>query len=234
MSTELVTYADDGGIATLTMDDGKANALSMTMLEQLDAALDRAESGARAVVLAGREGRFCAGFDLRVMMSGPDAAIALVKRGGQLLLRIYEYPLPVVMAVTGHALAAGILLAATGDTRIGATGAFKLGLNEVTSGMPVPVLAHELARDRLLASELLPAVAHARIYDPDAAVRAGWLDRAVDPADVLPKAQAEAAALARLPAHAYALSKRSLRRPTLEYIRNTMDSNLAELLPKPA
>jgi enoyl-CoA hydratase len=234
MSTELVTYSESDAIATLTMDDGKANALSTAMLEQLDAALDRAESSARAVVLAGRDGRFCAGFDLRAMMSGPDTAIALVKQGGQLLLRIYEYPLPVVMAVTGHALAAGILLAATGDTRIGATGNFKLGLNEVSNGMPVPVLAHELARDRLLPTELLPAVAHARIYDPTSAVAAGWLDRTVDPADVLPQAQAEAAALAKLPARAYALSKRSLRRPTLEYVRNTMDSNLAELLPKPA
>jgi enoyl-CoA hydratase len=234
MSTALLSYAEAGGVATITMDDGKANALSTAMLEQLHAAFDRAEAEARAVVLAGREGRFCAGFDLRAMMAGPEAAIALVVAGGELLLRLYDLPMPMVVACTGHALAGGILLAATGDTRIGALGEFKLGLNEVEKGMPVPVLAHELARDRLLPTELFAAVVHARIYDPEAAVRAGWLDRAVAPADVVAEAQAEATRLARLARGAYAASKRSLRRTTIEHIRTTLDANIANLLPKPA
>lgn len=229
MSTELVHYAQAGSIASITMDDGKANALSGAMLDALHTAFDRAEKEASAVVLTGREGKFCAGFDLRVMMSGPEAAIALVKAGGELLLRLYALPLPLVVGVTGHALAGGVLLAATGDTRIGIHGQFKIGLNEVQNGMPVPILAHELARDRLHAAELLASVVQAKIYDPEAAVRAGWLDRAVAPEALAAECAAEAEHLAKLPRAAYAMTKRSLRRQTIEYIRATFEANVVEM-----
>lgn len=233
MPSEIVSYTEADGIATVAMDDGKANALSTDMIEQLDAALDRAEAGARAVVLLGREGKFCAGFDLRAMMAGPDAARALVERGGELLLRLYGLPLPVVVACTGHALAGGALLAGTGDSRIGAQGAFKIGLNEVQNGMPVPILAHEIARDRLLPTELFASVVQAKIYDPEGAVRAGWLDRVVAPEQVAAEAQADATRLAGLSKAAYAASKRSLRRDTIERIRTSLQANLDELLPSP-
>src|SRR4051812_45520620 len=126
------------------MDDGKANALGSAMIDELLAAIAQAEGEASAIVLAGRAERFCAGFDLRVMMSGPDNAKALLSTGSKLLMKLYGTPLPLVIACTGHALAGGALVVLTGDWRIGAQGAFKIGLNEVQLGMPVPVLAMEL------------------------------------------------------------------------------------------
>ena len=72
--SDLVKYRLEGKTAVVEMDDGKANALSDAMIEQVVAALTRAETEASAMVLAGRPERFCAGFDLRVMMSGPDNA----------------------------------------------------------------------------------------------------------------------------------------------------------------
>ena len=230
----IVSYSQDGPVATVMMDDGKANALSPKMIEELSAAVARAGEEAKAIVIAGREGRFSAGFDLKIMMQGPDAAKALVLKGGELFLTLYQLPIPVVIACTGHAVAGGILLTATGDIRIGAQGAFKLGLNEVSVGMPVPVLAHEFARARLLPTELFAAVVHAKIYDPESATRAGWLDRTAAPDKLLGDAQAEAARLAALPGSAYAMSKRSLRRETVKYIRETIDSNLAELMVRPS
>ena len=229
MSADQVSFELRGNIAVVTMDDGKANALSPAVLDQLDAALDRADAEAKAIVLTGREGRFSAGFDLRVMMSGPEAARDLVTRGGQLLLRCYEIPKPLVIACNGHALAAGALLVATGDTRIGAMGAFKIGLNEVANSMPVPILAHEFARDRLDPRELVASVLQAKIYDPVGAAAAGWLDRTVPPAELEDAAMTEAARLSALPAGAYAITKRSLRRQTIEHIRATLDSNLREI-----
>lgn len=231
---EIVGFELRDDVALVTMDDGKANALSHEMLDQLGAAFDRAEKEAKAVVLSGREGKFSAGFDLRVMMSGPQAAVELVMKGGELLLRLYELGMPLVIACTGHALAGGVLLVATGDTRIGAIGPFKLGLNEVQVGMPVPVLAHEFARDRLDPRELFAAVAMAKIYAPEEATVAGWLDRAVPAEELADAAMAEATRLARLPQAAYAMSKRSLRKPTLQYIRDNMESNLAGMTPSQA
>ena len=232
MESPIVQYAQEEQVAVITMDDGKANALSPTMIDALSAALDRAEKESSAVVLTGRPGRFCAGFDLKIMMSGPDKAMAMIVAGGELFLRLYAFPKPVVMAVTGHALAGGILLAATGDTRIGTLGLYKLGLNEVQNGMPVPVLAHELARDRLSHLELVAATVQAKMYSPETAVDAGWLDRAVEAELLAADAMGEAKRLAALPGHAFAVSKKSVRRQTIEYIRNTMDDNLAELTGK--
>ena len=224
-----VRYESRDEVALVTLDDGKANALSLPMIAALGAALDRARSEAKAVVLTGRPGRFSAGFDLKVMLTGAAAVRELVGAGGELLLRLYEHPQPLVIACTGHALAAGALLVATGDTRIGVLGDFKLGLNEVSNGMPVPILAHELARDRLDPRELTASVLQAKIYGPEEAVRAGWLDRAVLPEELEAHAIAEARRLAELPAKAYAMTKRSLRRVMITEVRATMQLNLEQI-----
>jgi enoyl-CoA hydratase len=226
--SEIVSFEVRGDVALVRLDDGKANAMSDALIAQLGAALDRASREASAVVLMGRPGRFSAGFDLRVMRSGPEAARALVTSGGELLMRLYEHPQPLVVACTGHAIAGGVLMVATGDRRIGVAGDFKLGLNEVANGMPVPILAHELARDRLDPRALVEAVLHARLWDPEGAVEVGWLDRVVAPDALEAAALEEANALATLPQPAYGLTKRSLRRQTIEHVRATMESNLAE------
>jgi len=227
--TEPVRYELRGKTALVTLDDGKANALSPAVIEGVNKAFDQAAAEAKAVVLTGRPSKFCAGFDLRVMMSGPDNAKALVVSGGELFMRIYEHPQPVVMAVTGHALAGGALLAATGDTRIGIPGGFKIGLNEVANGMPVPILAQELARDRLHPTELTASVLQAKIYDPEGAVAAGWLDRLVDPEALEETALEEAKRLSKLPLRAYALTKKSLRGRMIQYVRDTIDDNVEQL-----
>lgn len=220
MSEPLVRYTQEDKVAVIAMDDGKANALSMAMIDELLAALDRAEREAGAVVLTGRPDKFCAGFDLRVMMSGPDNAIALLTRGAELLLRLYESPLPVVMAVTGHALAGGVLVVCTGDVRIGADGPYKLGLNEVAIGLPVPLLAMELARSRLLPTELTRATLLAQIYSPTEARAAGYLDQVVAADAVAATALAEAKRLAALPRAAYAGTKQRLRADVVRTIRD--------------
>ncbi len=226
---ESVGFEQRGVVAIVRLDDGKANALSAEMIAGVGAALDRASKEAKAVVLIGRPGRFSAGFDLRVMMSSPEAAAALVIAGGELLLRLYEHAQPLVIACTGHAIAAGALLVATGDRRIGVAGDFKLGLNEVGNGMPVPILAHELARDRLDPRALVESVLHAKLWDPESAVRVGWLDRVVAADELEACAISEAETLARLPQPADAMTKRSLRRATIAHVRATMQSNLAEI-----
>ncbi len=230
MSEDLVRYELTDKVAVLTMDDGKANALSMPMIEALLAALARAEQEASAVVLAGRAERFCAGFDLRVMMSGPEHAIALLKAGAELLLRLFELPLPLVIAATGHALAGGALVVLTGDVRFAAEGAYKHGLNEVAIGLPVPLLAMELARARLNPTELTRATLLAQIYTPADAVRAGYLDQVV-PADALAAtALAEAKRLGALSRAAYAGTKQRLRSATVELIRGSFEADVARAL----
>jgi enoyl-CoA hydratase len=223
-----VTYEHAAPVATITMDDGKANAIGHAMIDALKDALARAESS-KAIVLTGREGKLSGGFDLKVMMSGMDAARALVTAGAELLLRLYEFPRPIVVACTGHAVAAGALVLLSADTRIGADGPFKIGLNETAIGMTLPVLAQELARDRLDPRRLTEATVQARLYDPADACDVGYLDRVVAPDDLVAAANEAATGLAKLVAPAYAATKARLRRATIEHVRRTLDADLAGL-----
>jgi enoyl-CoA hydratase len=222
-------YQLEGTTALIQMDDGKANALSEAMIAEVGEALARAEKEASAVVLAGRAERFCAGFDLKVMMSSPEAAKALLRSGAALLMRLYGSPLPVVAACTGHALAGGALVLLTADVRVGAAGAFRIGLNEVSIGMPVPVLAMELARDRIATRELGRATLRAQIYGPDEAARVGFLDEVVPAAEVLARAREEAAKLGALSPMAFRATKRRLRGRTIAHILSSLDEDMAKI-----
>jgi len=222
----LYELADD--VACITFDDGKANALSRAAIDAINAALDRAEGEAKAVVLAGRPGRFSAGFDLSVMKGGIDDVRALVRSGAELALRLYTFPRPVVLACTGHALAAGAILLMSGDVRIGAQGAFKIGLNEVAIGMPVPHFAIELARDRLSKRHLTESVQLATVFDATEALDVGYLDSVVEPDSVIPAARARAAEFAAtLSIPAFEATRRTLRDPVAASIRNALDADLS-------
>ncbi|MGL4565497.1 MAG: crotonase/enoyl-CoA hydratase family protein, partial [Halioglobus sp.] len=142
----------------ITMDDGKANALGFDMLAQFGAALDEAEQAAKVVVIAGRPGKFSAGFDLSVMSQGGDGMVQLLRAGAQLSRRLLNFPTPVVLAVSGHALAMGALVLLSADYRVGVHGTYKIGLNEVAIGMTLPYFGVELARARLATTHLGPAV----------------------------------------------------------------------------
>lgn len=229
--SEPLTYTKEQSTAVIRMDDGKANALSVDMIDALIAALARAESEATAIVLAGREGRFNAGFDLKVMMSGPAQATALLRRGSDLLMKLYGTPLPLVMAGTGHALAGGALMMLTGDVRLCADGPFRIGLNEVAIGLPVPVLAMELARDRLTPTALGRATLQATIYDPQGAVTAGFIDEVVAPDQLMARALEQATKLGTLSRMAYQATKQRLRGKTIAHITDTLETDLAALLP---
>lgn len=228
MTTDQVTATRvaDGAVALLTMDDGKANALSFSMIADITAAIGEAEADESVVgvVLAGREGKFSAGFDLSVVQSGDrQATTDLVAGGGELVRTLYGCGLPVVAACTGHALAAGALMLLGSDVRIGAEGPFKVGLNEVAIGMTLPDWAHTIAYERLSKRHIQRAIANARITGPAEAVDVGFLDRVVPVDEVIDAAIAEASAMATLDRGAYQRTMRGFRKPTLD----TMDEQVA-------
>jgi enoyl-CoA hydratase len=224
-----VHFELQGPVAVMRLDDGKANAISHTVLEGLHAALDRATHEAEAVVLAGRPGRFSAGFDLAVFAEGPAAAAALVTAGGRLALRIYGHPQPVVAACTGHAIAMGAILLLASDVRIGAEGAFQIGLNEVAIGMTLPYFGVELARDRLSRRHLTSAVVLARMFAPDGARDAGYLDRTCAPDRVIAEAIAAATELTKLRRPALGNTKLRLRSATIARVEADLEADIRSL-----
>ena len=162
-------------------------------------------------------------------MSGPEQAKTLLRGGAGLLMKLYGSPLPIVAACTGHALAGGALVLLTTDVRVGAAGAYRIGLNEVSIGMPVPILAMELARDRLAKTELSHATLEARIYAPEEAAKAGYLDEVVAADQVLARAKAEAARLGGHSRLAFSATKKRLRGKTIAHILGTLEEDMATI-----
>jgi enoyl-CoA hydratase/carnithine racemase len=221
----LVTYRLDDAVATITMDDGKMNVLSIEMFEQLGRAFDRAAADGAVVVLTGREGVFSAGFDLRVLGGGGPDAPRMVRMGFELAARVLASPTPVVVACTGHAIAMGVFLLLAGDHRVGARGPYRIGANEVAIGITMPFFGVEMCRQRLAPAHFHRAVINAEIYGPDEAVTAGFLDRVVPAAELEGVARATAGGLARLDAAVHAATKRRARAHALEAVRAAIEAD---------
>jgi enoyl-CoA hydratase len=224
--SELATYQLEGRIATIRMDDGKVNALSVEMLRTLHDAFDRAERDGAVVVLTGREGFFSAGFDLKVFTREAEEVLEMVTLGATLAERVLSFPRPVLTACSGHTIAAGTFVPLAADLRIGVDGPFQVGLNEVKIGITMPQYALELARQRLAPAHFDRAVVGAAMYSPSEAVTAGFLDRVV-PAGELETASTQAAeALAELDPAAHAATKLRARAGALRALRSAIESEL--------
>lgn len=231
-SHAIVDYELKDSVAILRIDDGKANAVSHVFIDAVNAGLDRAAQEARAAVIVGRPKRFSAGFDLAVVRDGgPKAARGLVAAGAKMLMKMYVHPQPLLISCTGHAIAAGALMLLAADTRIGAEGDFKIGLNEVAIGMTLPYFLVALARERLSKRHLTQAIIQSRLYDPAGAVDAGFLDRAC-PADRLAEETLkEAKQLAELRPEVYRDAKIRNRGAVADEVLATLQDDLNRLLP---
>jgi enoyl-CoA hydratase len=216
---------DGGAVATLTMDDGKVNVMTLPMPGELRAALDRAAADEAVVLITGREGVLSAGFDLPVLRRRDDEAAAMVRGGFELSARLLGFPSPVVIACPGHAIAMGLFLLLSADYRIGAAGPAKLVANEVAIGLPLPSVALEILRHRLTPSALGRASMLAEPFGPANAVEAGILDRVVAPDELVPTATGIATALAGLDRTAHTETKRRLREPVIAAMRAAMSAD---------
>jgi enoyl-CoA hydratase len=225
-----VSYELHDGVATVTLDDGKANALSPSLQRNVNAALDVAERDAsRAVVISGNDKLFCGGFDLSVFAAGDRVAILDMLTGGfNLSVRLLTFPKPIVVAVTGPAIAMGAFLLLSGDHRVGSVRA-RCQANEVAIGMTLPVAAIEIMRTRLSPAAFQRGIAMAAPFTGHDAIAAGWLDEIVQPEDVLPRAQEVAAGATTLDARAHLASKLKARDNAVNAIRDGVDKLASEL-----
>jgi enoyl-CoA hydratase len=226
MST-IVGYQLESSIATITMDDGKVNAMSLRMLTEMNAALDRAEADRAVVVLAGRTGVFSAGFDLPVLRAGGSEAATMVRAGFELAERVLAFPTPVIVACTGHAVAMGVFLLLSGDYRLGADGPFKITANEVAIGLTMPRAAIEILRQRLAPAYFNRAVTIAEPFSPTNGVDAGFLDRVVQAAELQDAARSIAMQVSALDMVAHQASKLRARAATLAAVRAGIDADFA-------
>ena len=226
---DIVSYELQDGIARITLDDGKANVMSVRMLAAISAALDRAQADQAVVLIAGRAGMFSGGFDLGVFKSSdPQEMLRMLQAGARLTEKLLGFPRPVVALCTGHAVAMGLFLLLSCDHRVGPDQGAKFQANEVQIGMTLPYFAIEVLRQRLAPAPLLSVAATAMPCNPQQALAAGILDELAAAADLMQAGLLAARRLAGLNAEAFAATKLRLREPTLLALRKAIDLDLAQ------
>ncbi|WP_407315736.1 crotonase/enoyl-CoA hydratase family protein [Pseudomonas sp. nanlin1] len=229
--SELIEYQLAEGIATLTLCNGKVNAISPAVIEAFNGALDRAEQDRAVVCITGQPGILSGGYDLKVMTSSPQAALQLVTAGSTLARRLLAHPFPVIVACPGHAVAKGAFLLLAVDYRIGVEGPFQIGLNEVQIGMTMHHAGIELARDRLRRSAFHRAVISAEMFDPIAAVDAGFFDQVVSADSLAAHTLAAAQRLKKLNMNAHRQTKLKVRKALLERLDAAILEDRAQFQP---
>ena len=195
----VATLTSDENVSIITLDDGKVNVFSPTMIEEVSNLLDKVPTDKGSLLIVGREGIFSAGFDLKVLMSGDaEKAVGMLRSGFEMLSRIFSFPRPIVAACSGHAIALGAFLLCSCDYRIGIKGKFQIGANEVRNNMIVPTPILELAKFKLTKNHKQRALLNGEMYSIEDAVAPGYLDEVVEPDKLIETAKAKAKDLATL------------------------------------
>jgi enoyl-CoA hydratase len=220
---ELISYQFENGIATLTLNNGKVNAISPDVVAAFNAALDRAEQDRAIVIITGQPGILSGGYDLKVMTSSPENAINLVASGSTLSRRLLSHPFPVIVACSGHAVAKGAFLLLSADYRIGVDGPFSIGLNEVLIGMTMHHAGIALARDRLRKSAFHRSVINGEMFDPQGALDAGFFDKVVPAEQLQATALAAAEHMKKINMKAHKNTKLKVRSALLEELAQAVE-----------
>lgn len=189
------------------------NALDLALMEQLQERLEElaADVPRGGVVLTGDGEAFSAGVDLKeVPRYGADERARMVAHINTAVTVLYSLATATVAAVNGHAIGGGLVMALACDARLAADARCKLGLTEVTAGIPYPACPMEVVRAELDPSQRRHLVLSGELVEPRAALARGLIDEVVAPRELL--GQAIELARSRASAPSYAVVKDQLKR----------------------
>lgn len=174
MSSGLVIEQRDG-VRVLRMEFGRANAMNRELLDGLAAGLT--DGDPQPTVLTGEGRVFSAGLDLVTLDSiDRDGLEGFLTRFAATMIQVLTTPYPLVAAVNGHAVAGGCVLALACDYRVGTEGEFKIGMNELSHGLPLPAVASEIPRGALTPQTYRTVVMSGVLMAPETARQVGLLD----------------------------------------------------------
>jgi Delta3-Delta2-enoyl-CoA isomerase len=228
----MILTFDHGDVRELRLNRPPVNALTGELLSMLRKAIQQApRDSVRALILSGLPGRFSGGLDVPLLLTLDAPAVA--ELWGELygtLQAIASSPIPVVAAMTGHAPAGGTVLALFCDWRVMAEGDYKLGLNEVQVGIPLPpVILGGLQRlVGLRRAEYLGA--SGALVAPQEAIAMGLVDELAPVEEVVPRAQIWCTRMLALPPEAMALTRRQARADLLRLFASGMDAELKSVI----
>jgi 3,2-trans-enoyl-CoA isomerase len=228
----MVLTIDHGAVRELQFNRPPANALSPELIVALKQAVESAApDGARALVLSGTAGRFSAGLDVPLLLTLDRPAITTLWRELYALLRALALsPIPIAAAITGHATAGGTVLPIFCDFRVAAHGDWKLGLNEVQVGLPLPPLIFAGLRRLIGAHQAERLAVGGLLISPDEAARIGLVDEVVPLEQVVGRAIEWSRGLLALPVDAMAATRRRARADLFEVFAGSFDAELDQVI----
>ncbi|HEV8582504.1 MAG TPA: enoyl-CoA hydratase/isomerase family protein [Thermoanaerobaculia bacterium] len=228
----MIQTFDHGAVRELRLDRPPANALSPELIAAVRAAVEAApDAGARALVLSGAPGMFSGGLDVPHLLTLDRPAILNAWRDFYALLRsLAASRIPIAAAITGHSPAGGAVLAIFCDHRIMAEGDFKIGLNEVQVGIPMPPVIYQGLRRLVGLRQAERLCVGGQLFPPAEALRIGLVDELAPPERVVERAVECCRSLLALPPEAMAATRRLARAGLASLFAEGNEEELAGLV----
>ncbi len=226
MSSNSVLLEQRDAVAVLRLNRPPANAVGLEFAREIEAALDsEAVRDAKALVLTGTGSFFSGGLDLKIVPGySKEEQREFLGVLNRVLGRLYAYPIPLVAAVSGHAVAAGFMLALAADYRVGPVGAAQFGLTEARVGIPFPAVPMIILRAECSARDVRYCTLYAHTFGPDEARRRGILDELQPAESVLERALEVASEMASMPAEGYRRIKYQVRKAAIDEIQEVIST----------
>jgi enoyl-CoA hydratase len=219
----------DNEIAIIKMDDGKVNAMDDVFFEEFGESLDRVETNnTKALIFTGRPGFFSGGLDLKHLSTlQPKNLSKFYETFALTLLRVFSLPIPTIAACTGHAIAGGAMLCFACDRRFIIDGNYKIQINEVLIGIPLPSFMLLIGSSAIPQQWRNEALLHAKAYNPEEIVARNIFDAVVEEGDdVVAYAKSKAEKLLALKLPAYATTKKRMRSSSIEEVKILLKDEL--------
>ena len=212
----LIRVAWEQDTAVVSFARPPVNAFNLPLIEELHARLDELAVNlpAGGLVLSGEGDVFSAGIDFKEVPGySEDQRVAVITHINAALARLYGLPTATVAAVNGHAIGGAFVMMLACDARLAADTPCKLGLTEVSAGIPYPACPMEVVRAEVEPAYRRHLVLSGELIDPHEARARGLIDEVVAREELLGRAVELARARAAAPA--YAVVKEQLKRDAL-------------------
>ncbi len=224
----MLNVIEHDSVAEIRMDKAPANAMDTAFVKALRAVHQEVcEQGAAAVVISGRPGMFSGGLDVPALLplKRPEMLEFWVSFM-DLMQTIAASPVPVVAAITGHSPAGGAVLALHCDYRVAAEGDFKMGLNEVQVGLPVPSTIGRVLASLVGSRKAQQLTMQGALISPAEAFELGMVDELVEPEQVIARAIEFAQQLVALPPIAMNTTRLQAKADLLQHLADANDAQL--------
>jgi enoyl-CoA hydratase len=227
----LVRLDRDGDTAVVAFSRPPVNAFDVELMDELRERLAALEADVPTggLVLTGDGAAFSAGVDFKqAPRYSAEERARMVTGINEAVTKLYALPTATVAAVNGHAIGGGLVMALACDARLAADAPCKLGLTEVTAGLPYPLCPMEVLRAEIDPAYCRHLVMSGDLIEPAAALARGMLDELLAPEELVERAVE--LARARAAAVSYAVVKQQLKRGAIARMREVVASGHDPLL----